>query len=55
MCQEALGAFEDGGTGQAATGSAVADKEAGDVAFYEVLVKIGEEVVEALVSPAVLV
>jgi hypothetical protein len=49
---ETLGAFEDGGTGEAAFGAAVAHDEAGDAAFYEVLIEIGEEPPQALVGPA---
>jgi hypothetical protein len=50
--QETFGTFEDGGTGEAAFGAAVAHDEAGDAAFYEVLIEIGEQLTEALVGPA---
>ena len=36
----------------AAFGSRVADEEAGDVAFDEALVEVGEQVAETLVGPA---
>jgi hypothetical protein len=49
---ETLGAFEGGGTGEAAFGAAVAYDEAGDAAFYEVLIEIGEQLPQALVCPA---
>jgi hypothetical protein len=50
--QEPFGAFEDGGTGEAAFGAAVAHDEAGDAAFEEVLIEVGEELAQALVGPA---
>jgi hypothetical protein len=49
---ETLGAFEGGGTGEAAFGPAVAHDEAGDAAFYEVLIEISEQTPQALVGPA---
>ncbi len=53
VSQEAFGAFADGGTGVAAFGRTVANKEAGDVVFDQVLIEIGEETPDALVGPAV--
>jgi hypothetical protein len=53
--EEALGAFEDGGSGMAAEGRTVADEQAGNVAFDEVLVEISEQMTEALVGPALIV
>ena len=50
--QEAFGAFQGGGTGEAAFGAAVAHDEAGDAAFETVLIEIGEQLTEALVGPA---
>jgi hypothetical protein len=49
---ETLGTFEDGGTGEAAFGAAVTHDEAGNTAFYKVLIQIGEEPPQALVGPA---
>ncbi len=51
---EMVGAFEESWSGVTTFGSAVADEEAGDVAFDEALVEIGEEMAETLVGPAVI-
>ena len=53
--QETFGAFEDGGTGEAAFGAAVAHDETGDAAFDQMLIEIGEQLTQALVGPAALV
>jgi hypothetical protein len=52
--QKALGAFQDGWTGVAAFGWTVANDEAGEVAFDQVLIEISEELAQALVSPTFL-
>jgi hypothetical protein len=49
---ETFGTFEDGGTGEAAFGPTVAHDEAGDAAFEQVLIEIGEETAQASVGPA---
>jgi hypothetical protein len=52
--QEALGALEDGGAGVATFSRTVANKEAGDVAFDQMLIEVSKEVTQALVGPAFL-
>jgi hypothetical protein len=48
---EEVGAFQNGWSGVATFGWAIADQEAGDVAFDEALVEVSEEVGEAHFGP----
>jgi hypothetical protein len=53
--EETPGAFEERGSGPTASGGAVTDKQAGETAFGQVLIEIGEQVSETLIGPALIV
>jgi hypothetical protein len=52
--EEVVGAFENGRASVTPFGRTVADQEAGDVAFDETQVEIGEQVAETLVGATLL-
>ena len=52
--EEEVGAFQKGWAGVAAFGGAVADEETGDVAHYEALIKVGEQMGVAQLGPTAL-